>query len=216
MSKKARFKNWVYPLIEEGKPTKYGWRVDHVDKVKLGFKTDIGVWTYINAKFGVTIEDFVQIGSHCSIYSVSTIDDKKGPVVLKRNCRIGSHCVVMPGVTVGENAVVGACSFVNEDVPENVVAYGTPVEVHGLCKEAVKAVAFTQDPFTEGVVTADLMGTKRPSKHCKGKVEVVVAFDHLNPRHLMWKCDCGHRTKWEEEGTKEDYRLYYPFTEGKV
>jgi len=37
-----------------------------------------------------------------------------GPVHLKRNCKIGSHSVVMPGVTVGENSVVGAFSFVNK------------------------------------------------------------------------------------------------------
>jgi acetyltransferase-like isoleucine patch superfamily enzyme len=67
----------------------------------------IGAFTYINAKHGVTIEDFVQIGLHCSIYFVSTIDGKAGPVTLKKGCRVGSHGVVMPGVTVGENAVVG-------------------------------------------------------------------------------------------------------------
>lgn len=74
-------------------------------------------------------EDFVQIGSHCSIYSVSTIDAKQGPVLLKKNCRIGSHSVVMPGVTIGINAVVGAFSFVNRDIPEGAVAYGVPVKV---------------------------------------------------------------------------------------
>lgn len=77
----------------------------------------------------MVVEDFVQIGSHCSIYSLSTIDGKQGPVVLKKNCRIGSHSVVMPGVTVGENAVVGAFSFVDRDIPANVVAMGVPVKV---------------------------------------------------------------------------------------
>ena len=47
----------------------------------------------------MTIEDDVQIGSHCSIYSGSTIDGKQGPVVLKRNCKIGTHSFIMPGVT---------------------------------------------------------------------------------------------------------------------
>ncbi len=77
----------------------------------------------------MTLEDEVQIGSHCAIYSLSTIDGKEGPVLLKRNCRIGSHCVVMPGVTVGENAVVGAFSFVTRDVPAGAVAYGVPAKV---------------------------------------------------------------------------------------
>jgi acetyltransferase-like isoleucine patch superfamily enzyme len=124
-----RFNNWEYPDIDEGQPTKYNWIVQHVSNFKLGYKTDIGAYTYINAKSGVIIEDLVQIGSHCSIYSVSTIDDKSGKVILKRNCKIGSHSVVMPGITVGENSVIGAFSFVNKDVPDNVVAVGIPAKV---------------------------------------------------------------------------------------
>ena len=95
-----RFKNWKFLFPNEGKLTKYNWIVQHSENLKLGYKTDIGAFTCINAKYGVDIEDFVQIGSHCSIYSISTIDNKKGKVILKRNCRIGSHSVIMPGVTV--------------------------------------------------------------------------------------------------------------------
>jgi len=124
-----RFKNWKYPEIEEGKLTKYNWVVQHKDKLKLGYKTDIGAFTYINAKNGVIIEDYVQIGSHCSIYSVSTIDNKEGKVILKKNCRIGSHSVIMPGVTVGENSIIGAFSFVNRGIPDNTVAVGVPAKV---------------------------------------------------------------------------------------
>ena len=124
-----RFKDWESPQIEEGKPTKYNWLVQHKDNLRLGYKTDIGVFTYINAKNGVVIEDFVQIGSHCSIYSVSTIDSKEGKVTLKSNSMIGSHTIVMPGITIGENSVVGACSFVNSDIPPNVVAVGVPARI---------------------------------------------------------------------------------------
>ena len=124
-----RFKDWQYPEIEEGKPTKYNWVVQHRNKFELGYKTDIGAFTYINAKYGVDIEDFVQIGSHCSIYSVSTIDGKEGRVILKKKCKIGSHSVVMPGVTIGENAIVGAFSFVNCDIPDDCVAVGVPAKV---------------------------------------------------------------------------------------
>jgi acetyltransferase-like isoleucine patch superfamily enzyme len=124
-----RFSEWEYPEIEEGKPTKYNWVVQHKDNLKLGLKSDIGAFTYINAKRGVVIEDFVQIGSHCSLYSVSTIDNKEGKVTLRKNCRIGSHSVVMPGVTVGENSIVGAFSFVNTNIPDNVVAVGVPARI---------------------------------------------------------------------------------------
>lgn len=103
--------------------------VQHPQNLVMGTDTDIGAFTYINAKHGVVIEDKVQIGSHCAIYSVSTIDDKGGRVILKRNCRIGSHSTVMPGVTIGENSVIGAHSFVNSDIPENVTAFGCPARV---------------------------------------------------------------------------------------
>jgi len=126
---RKQFKNWKYPKIEEGKLTKYNWMVQHRNKLKLGRETDIGAFTYINAKNGVIIEEQVQIGSHCAIYSVSTIDNKKGKIVLKKNCRIGSHSVIMPSVTVGENSVVGAFSLVNKNIPANVVAAGIPVKV---------------------------------------------------------------------------------------
>jgi acetyltransferase-like isoleucine patch superfamily enzyme len=126
---KNRFAKWEYPEIEEGKLTKYNWMVQNKDGLKLGYKTDIGAFTYINAKKGVEIEDFVQVGSHCSLYSVSTIDDKEGKIKLKKNCKIGSHSVVMPGVTVGENSIIGAYSFVNKDIPANVIAVGVPVKV---------------------------------------------------------------------------------------
>jgi len=126
---KDRFKEWEYPKIEEGKLTKFNWMVQNKNGLKLGYKTDIGAFTYINAKNGVIVEDFVQIGSHCSLYSISTIDNKGGKITLKKYCKIGSHSLIMPGVTIGENAVIGAFSFVNKDVPDNVVAAGVPVKV---------------------------------------------------------------------------------------
>ena len=126
---KERFREWKYPKIEEGKLTKYNWMVQNKNGLKLGYKTDIGAFTYINAKNGVIIEDFVQVGSHCSLYSESTIDNKTGQIRLKKNCKIGSHSLIMPGVTIGENTVIGAFSFVNKDVPDNVVAAGVPVKI---------------------------------------------------------------------------------------
>lgn len=129
MKKQNRFKNWQYPEIEEGKLTKYNWVVQNKDGLELGFATDIGAFSYINAKYGVTVEDEVQIGSHCSIYSVSTIDNKQGKVTLKKNCKIGSHSTVLPGVTIGENSIIGAHSLVIEDIPDNVVAFGVPAKV---------------------------------------------------------------------------------------
>jgi len=137
--KKKRFEKWEYPEIEHGKLTKWNWMVQHPEGLKLSKYTDIGAFTYVNAKYGVIIEEYVQIGSHCAIYSESTIDGKKGQVIIKRNARIGSHCVIMPEITIGENTIVGTFSFVNKDIPDNVVAFGIPVRVvRNLTEEEIK------------------------------------------------------------------------------
>jgi len=128
-SEDDRFLEWRYPVIEEGELTRYNWLVQNVSSLELGFKTDIGAFTYINAQYGVVIEDEVQIGSHCSIYSVSTIDNSFGKVVLKKNCKIGSHSTILPGVTIGKNSIIGAHSLVNSDIPDNVVSVGVPAKV---------------------------------------------------------------------------------------
>lgn len=124
-----RFKNWEYPEIEEGKLTKYNWLVQHKENLKLGKKIDIGAFCYINAKEGVIIEDNVQIGAGVKIYSEDTISSKKGKVILKKNCKIGANSVILPGITVGENSVVGSLSFINKDIPSNVIAFGIPAKV---------------------------------------------------------------------------------------
>ncbi|MDP3954702.1 MAG: acyltransferase [bacterium] len=124
-----RFKNWKKPVIKDGQLTKWNWMVQGVSGLKLGKKTDIGAFTYINAQAGVEIGDRVEIGGGCHIYSVSTIDGKKGKIVLGEGCMIGAHSVVMPGVKVGKNTVVGACSLVNKDLPAGVIAFGCPAKV---------------------------------------------------------------------------------------
>ena len=128
-NKKDRFNDWEYPEIKESVPTKYNWVVQNIDGLKLGNKTDIGAFTYINAKYGVIIDDDVQIGSHCSLYTISTIDSTSGKVVLKNNCKLGSHSTVLPGVTIGENSIIGAHSLVNSNIPPNVIAVGVPAKV---------------------------------------------------------------------------------------
>ncbi len=124
-----RFKDWQYPEFDEKGMTRWNWMCQYHENLQLGENTDIGAFTYINAKYGVEIQENVQIGSHCSIYSWSTIDDKKGRVVIKRDAKVGSHSVIMPGVTVGENATIGAFSFVNKGVPDNVIVVGVPARV---------------------------------------------------------------------------------------
>lgn len=53
----------------------------------------------------------------------------KGPVIIKKNAWLGEGVAVMPGVTIGENAVIGANSVVTKDIPDNAVAVGIPARV---------------------------------------------------------------------------------------
>ena len=122
-------KKWKKPIIKHGKMTKYNYIVQYPENLKFGKNFDIGEFTYINSEFNVEIQDDVQIGSHCSIYSNSTIDNKKGPVKLKKNCRIGTHSTIMPNVTIGENSIVAAYSFVTKNIPENQIWAGVPAKL---------------------------------------------------------------------------------------
>ena len=125
----ATSKTWRKPIIKHGKFTKYNYIVHYPEGLKLGKNFDIGTFTYINARYGITINDLVQIGSHCSIYSHSTIDSKKGSIVLGKNCRIGSHSTIMPNVSIGENSIVAAHSFVNCNIPQNEIWGGIPAKL---------------------------------------------------------------------------------------
>lgn len=127
----SRFKKWIPPTFDATGLTKWNWMCQHPENLKLGKNVDIGAFCYLNSKYGIEIGENVQVGSHVSIYSVSTIDGKKGKVTIKKNAKIGTHSVIMPNVTVGENAVIGAFSFVNKDVPDNVLVAGIPIKTLG-------------------------------------------------------------------------------------
>lgn len=85
---------------------------------------------------GITIEDEVQIGPRVNLTSenhpLDPLDRKTlllSPILIKRNAWIGAGATILPGVTVGENAVVAAGAVVNRDVPPNAVVAGVPAKV---------------------------------------------------------------------------------------
>ena len=125
----SRFKNWKKPEFDASGNTKYGWKCLNHNNLSLGYGCDVGAFTLIQAKHSVEIGENVEIGPFCFICSWSTIDNKKGKVIIKDNAKIGSHTTIMPGVTIGEYAVIGAHSFVNKDIPKNCIAYGVPAKV---------------------------------------------------------------------------------------
>lgn len=100
--------------------------------VKIGrlFVFGTNIFIDFGREYGVTIGDDVGIAGFDQIYAHSNvlwgIKDEGGSVVIKDGARIGVNVVILPGVTIGENAVVGACSLVNKSIPNNCIAVGVP------------------------------------------------------------------------------------------
>ena len=111
--------DWKKPTIEHQKITKYGYFVEYPENLILRKNIDIGFFTYINSHFGVEIQDGVEIGPHCSILSHSTIGNRKGKVIIKKSAKIGGYTLIMPGVTIGENSLIHAYSYIDKDVEDN-------------------------------------------------------------------------------------------------
>ena len=126
---KKRFEDWKQPIIEHGKLTKWNWVVQYPEKFEIGQRVDIGAFSYLNSKNGIIIADDVQIGSHCSLYTESSIDNKVGSIKIGKGSCIGSHSTIMPGVIIGEGVIIGAHSFINRDIPDNSKAFGVPVQI---------------------------------------------------------------------------------------
>jgi acetyltransferase-like isoleucine patch superfamily enzyme len=90
---------------------------------------------------GIIIEDDVMMGSGIHIYvhnhrfdnpDIPIIDQGvyvSQEVVLKKGCWIGANTIVLPGVTIGENAVAGARSVVTKSIPPKVLAGGNPARI---------------------------------------------------------------------------------------
>ena len=120
--------NWTKPIFDENGMTQWFWRVTHKENFTLGKNVEIGSFTIIDAMNSVNIEDNVKIGWNCSIMSNSTIDGKKGQIILKEGCSIGANSVIFPNVVIGKSAIIGANSLVNCNIPENEVWAGTPAK----------------------------------------------------------------------------------------
>lgn len=85
---------------------------------------------------GITIEDDVLIGPKVNLITENhPLDpaDRQAlllkPIVVKRNAWIGAAATILPGVTIGENAVVAAGAVVSKDVPANTIVGGIPAKI---------------------------------------------------------------------------------------
>lgn len=89
---------------------------------------------------GLRVEDDVFIGPNVSFANDYFPRSKVYPEAflqthIKSGASIGSNATILPGVTVGKNAMVGAGAVVTTDVPPYAVVYGNPAVIHGYCAE---------------------------------------------------------------------------------
>ena len=109
--------------------------------INCGKHITIGKNVFINfdctflALGGITIEDDVLIGPKVSLITENhplNPEERKGlagkPILIKKNAWIGANATILPGVTIGENAVVAAGAVVSKDVPDDTVVGGIPAK----------------------------------------------------------------------------------------
>ncbi len=104
----------------------------------------LGRGVYLNSNVTFVDDEKIEIGDHCLI-GPNTVFSTAGhpilpilrehnyvynlPIKVGKNVWIGSGVQVLPGVAIGDNAVIGAGSVVTHDIPSNVVAFGVPCQV---------------------------------------------------------------------------------------
>lgn len=98
------------------------------NEVRIGNRVKIQAFSFIPP--GVTIEDDVFIGPRVTFtndkYPPST---NWRPTLVKQGASLGANVTVLPGVTIGEHARIGAGAVVTKNIPPNVVACGNPARV---------------------------------------------------------------------------------------
>jgi maltose O-acetyltransferase len=114
--------------------------------IDYGMRLTIGDRTFLNSDFliigggQVTIGSDCLIGPRCGIYTPNhAIDverrldglERAEPVTIGNNVWFGGSVTVTPGVTIGDNSIIGAGSVVTKDIPANVIAVGNPCRVIG-------------------------------------------------------------------------------------
>jgi maltose O-acetyltransferase len=114
--------------------------IGHED-ISLGDNVTINSFVHIWGNGGLTIGDNSMIASHTAITTLTHNPNSKlfnketiaKPIKIGNNVWIGTHSIILPGVTIGNNVIIGAGSFINKNIPDNSVYIGVPAKkLHNL------------------------------------------------------------------------------------
>lgn len=125
----------------------FGYQVPESTDIKAPFNADVGCQTFVKENVfinkdcffmdlgGIWIDRNVKIGPRVSLITVNHAENpqKRQQLItksihLQQNVWLGANVTVLPGVTIGENSIVGACSLVTKDVESNSVYVGSPAK----------------------------------------------------------------------------------------
>lgn len=135
-------------------------------RANWGSHTHLGNYVYANFNLTLVDDTHVYIGDHVMIGPNVTISAAghpiepnlrreamqfNMPVRIEENVWIGAGAILLPGVTIGKNSVIGAGSVVTRDIPENVVAVGVPCRVLRPINDRDKQVYFRNRTLEEGL-----------------------------------------------------------------
>ena len=112
------------------------------DNLDISYTSKLGLGLLINSKVSIaahtTIGNFVSINRHVSIGHHTTIGDYcsinpgtniAGNVTIDEGTTIGMGVNILDGIKIGKNSIIGAGSIVTKNIPDNVIAYGSPCKI---------------------------------------------------------------------------------------
>lgn len=116
------------PFVHQRARIQIPWNLTMYDRAALGDRANaytLGPIT-IHEHATVAQEAYVCTGTHAFDRPEKNLIT--APIVIGANCFIGARAFILPGVTIGENAIVGACSVVTKNVAPNAVVKGNPAK----------------------------------------------------------------------------------------
>lgn len=136
--KKSAILKELIPMMGENSMILAPFVTDYGIYTKIGHDTFINHNAYLMDGNGITIGNHCFIGPNCGMYTAvhATIAEERNqglekalPISIGDNCWLGGDVTILPGVTIGNDTIIGAGSVVTKDIPDHVIAAGNPCRV---------------------------------------------------------------------------------------